>query len=279
MGVSHYFKKIRQLIMAQTEKVKNKSIEEPKKKLETLLVLSAFVIGYFYIYIYQNMLHIEVKLIDLQTLIQMPIIALVILPLIHYLIIKPDPLQRSPSQRKSIRFFQNEFPSKYLLERCKKCREDEHSCRNYIKPESYTHVRYWFNDIFHGEIERENPRIVEDTFEKGYTCKLLYYLSWILSFLVALAIGTVVFHHVYLYIFDEFRVNVTALQILFPLVSGGIIILIKILNRADASRPSGCWQAWREVNRMNVSWLRSHEDSLVSLICHDGGETKEFTEK
>lgn len=265
--------------MTQTEKVKDKSIEEPKKRLETLLVLSAFVIGYFYIYIYQNMLHIEVKLIDLQTLIQMPLMALVIFPLIRYLIIKPDPLQRSPSQRKSIRFFQNEFPSKYLLERCKKCREDEHSCRNYIKPESYAHVRYWFNDIFHGEIERENPRIVENTFEKGYTCKLVCYLSWILSFFVALAIGTVVFHHVYLYIFDEFGVNVTALQILFPLVSGGIIILIKILNRADESRPSGCWQAWREVNRMNVSWLRSHEDSLVSLICHDGGETKEFTEK
>jgi len=96
---------------------------------------------------------------------------------------------------------------------------------------------------------------------------------------VALAIGTVVFHHVYSYIFDEFRVDVTALQILFPLVSGGIIILIRTLNRADASRPSGCWQAWREVNRMNVSWLRSHEDFLVSLICHDGGETKEFREK
>ena len=265
--------------MTQTEKVKNKSIEEPKKKLECLLVLSAFFIGYLYIYIYQNMLHIEVKLIDFQTLIQKPLIALVILPLILYLIIKADPLQRSPSQRKSIRFFQDEFPSKYLLERCKKCIEDESSCRNYIKPESCAHVRYWFYDIFHGEIEKENPMAVKDTFAKGYRCKLVYYFSWSLSFFVALAIGTVVFHHVYLYLFDEFRIVVTASQILFPLVSVGVIILIKTLNRADASRPSGCWQAWREVNRMNVSWLRSHEDFLVNLICHAGGEAKEFREK
>lgn len=265
--------------MTQTEKVKNKSTEEPKKRLESLLVLSAFVVGYFYIYIYQNMLHIEVKLVDLQTLIQMPLIALVIFPLIRYLIIKPDPLQRSPSQRKSIRFFQNEFPSKYLLERCKKCREDENSCRNYIKPESYTHVRYWFHDIFHGEIEKENPQMVKDTFEKGYTCKLVCYLSWILSFFVALAIGTVVFYHVYLYASGKFTVDLTALQILFPLVSGSIIILIRTLNRADASRPSGCWQAWREVNRMHVSWLISHEDFLVNLICRAGGEAKKFREK
>lgn len=91
--------------MRRTQKVKSKSIEEPKKRLERLLQLSAFIIGYLYTYVYQNMLHIKVNLIDFQTLIQMPLVALVILPLIHYLIIKSDPLQRSPSQRKPIRFF------------------------------------------------------------------------------------------------------------------------------------------------------------------------------
>jgi hypothetical protein len=266
--------------MRQTQKVKNKkSIEEPKKRLERLLGLSAFVISYFYIYVYQNMLHIKVKLIDLQTLIQMPLISVVILPLIRYLIIKPDPLQRSPSQRKSIRFFQNEFPSRYILGRCERCVENKNSCPNYIKAESYIHVKYWFHDIFHGEIEKDDPRSVKDTFEKGYTCKLLYYLSWILGILAALAIITIVFHHFFLYFIGKFKIDLAAPQILFPLVCLGILILISELNKADEKKPSGCWQAWREINRMHVSWLKEHEDYLVKLICQAGGETKKFIAK
>lgn len=254
--------------------------EAIKKRLERLLVISTLFTGYLYIYIYQNMFHIEVKLINLNSLIQMPLIALIIIPLIRYLIIKPDPLQRSPSKRKSIRFFQNEFPSKYLLERCERCIEDEKSCPNYIKAESYSHVRYWFNDIFHDKIEKENPRMVENTFEKGYFCKLLYYLSWVLCIFSILGIIIIVFHHIYLYyFFKEIKVDLTSLQILYPLVCISIIILIKRLNKLDANTPSGCWQAWREINRMHISWLGSHENFLINLICYDKGGTKRFKEK
>ena len=272
-------KKYGELIMRGNQKAKNDSIEEPKKKLEKLLVLSAFLIGYFYIYVYQNMLNIKVELFDFQTLIQMPLIALVIIPLIHYLIIKPDPLQRSPSRRKPIRFFQNEFPSKYILERCRRCTEDENSCKNYIKAESFTHVKYWFDDIFHGAIEEENPRVVKDTFAKGYTCKLLYYLSWILGIFFVLGILITIFHHIYLYFFDSFKVELISYQILFPLGCIILIILIKSLNKPNDKAPSGCWQAWREINRIHVSWLKSHEDLLVNLICQSGGGTKRFEEK
>jgi len=265
--------------MNQTQIAKNKSIEEPKKRLERLLILTAFVGGYFYIYVYQNMLHIQVKLVDFQTLIQMPIIGLVIIPLIRYFIVKPDPLQRSPSRKKPIRFFQNEFPSKYILGRCKRCVEDESSCPNYIRADSYGHVRYWFNDIFHDKIEKEDAKSVSNTFEKGYTCKLLYYSTWILGFLFILALITIVFHHVYLYFSDKFRVELTALQILFPLVGIIMIILTKTLNRSDENNPSGCWQAWREINRIHISWLQSHEDFLVNLICQAGGGTKRFRKK
>lgn len=254
--------------------------EAIKKRLERLLIISTLFIGYLYIYIYQNMFHIEVKLINLTSLIQMPLIALIIIPLIKYLIIKPDPLQRSPSKRKSIRFFQNEFPSKYLLERCARCIEDDKSCPNYIKVESYSHVRFWFNDIFHNKIEKENPKMVENTFEKGYICKLLYYFSWILCIFTILGIIIIFFHHICLYYsFKEIKVDLTSFQILYPLVCVSIFILIKILNKPDANTPSGCWQAWREVNRMQISWLGSNENFLINLICYDKGGTKRFKEK
>jgi len=265
--------------MSAFKKLKSNAIEEPKRRLEWLLILCALVIGYFYIYVYQNILHIEVEFINLQTLIQIPAISVIVIPLIRYLLVKPDPLQRSPSKRQAIRFFQNEFPSKYILERCQRCIEDEKSCPNYIKAQSYDHIRHWFYDIFRGAIETEDPRRVRDTFEKGYSCKLLYYLTWILGFALAIAMITILYHHAYLFIKEGWTVSITALQIFFPLACAGLIILIKIMNNPDESAPSGCWHAWREINRMHVSWLRSHDDLLVNLICHKGTGTKSFKER
>ena len=261
------------------KRIRTTSIEEPKQRLERLLIISAVALGYFYIYLYQNMLHIKVDFVDLKTLLQIPVISIIVIPLILYLIVKPDPLQRSPSQKKEIKFFQNEFPSRYILDRCQRCIEDETSCRNFIKPQSYDHVRHWFQDIFHGAIEKESPRAVRDTFEKGYTCKLLYYLRWILIFVSILAIATTVLYHLYLYFVGQFRFEVSVLQMLFIIICICIVILIGRLNVPDENSPSGCWQAWREINRMHVSWLRSHDDILVNVICNKGGGNKRFREK
>lgn len=253
--------------------------EDPRKRLELLLSVVTIFVGYAYLYIYQNILHIKVALYDLYTLLEMPVIAAIVLPLIYYLIIKADPLQRSPSQWKAIRFFQNEFPSRYILERCKRCIENENTCPNYIKAESYTHIKYWFKDIFHGPIESEDPGSVKDTYEKGYTCKLVYYLSWILTVFSVLAMVLMLFQHLYLYIFKTLKFDCTPLQILFPLGCIGIVILIKTLNKADDKSPSGCWHAWREINRMHVSWLKANNALLVQLICRASGGTKMFREK
>jgi len=252
---------------------------DPRKRLEALLQAAALIIGYFYIYVYQDMLHIKVPLFSLQSLLRMPIVAIIIMPLIHYIIVKADPLQRSPSQRKTIRFFQKEFPSKYLLERCRKCIYDQKSCRSYITEDSYDHVRYWFQDILHGSIEKKNPKIVKDTYRKGYICKLLYYLSWILIGFCLLATITIIFYHIYLCCSKTLELNVTALQVFFPLTCVGIWTLIKILHKPSNNKPSGCWQAWREINRMHVGWLRNNEVLLVNLICKANGNDKQFREK
>lgn len=249
---------------------------EPKERLELLLILCALAIGYFYIYIYQDILHIEVRLVDLQTLIQVPIISIIVIPLTKYLLVKPDPLQRSPSKRRAIRFFQNEFPSRYILERCQRCIEDEKSCPNYIKEASYAHVRYWFNDILHGAIEKEDPSRVRSTFEKGYTCKLLYYLTRVLRFAFAVAIMTILYGLAWLSINEVSALSITSLQIIFPIICVSIIVLINVANSSDEKKPSGCWQAWREINRMHISWLRGHDNSLVDIICHDGTGAKTF---
>ncbi|MHB8084836.1 MAG: hypothetical protein ACYDHZ_03345 [Dehalococcoidia bacterium] len=256
------------------------TINDPKTKLQSLSILCGLVIGYFFIYIYQNILHIHVEFYDLNTLVQIPIISAIVVPLIYYLLIKADPLQRSPNNGKEIRFFQNEFPSKYLLKRCQRCIENESTCPNYIKLDSYDHIRYWFQDIFHGIIEKKDPQSVRDTFEKGYNCKLVYYLTWILAVFLTTAIVTILGYNIYLLIINGvLNIDVTTLQIIFPVTCAVIIIVIKIMNNPNENNPSGCWQAWREINRMHVSWLRNNEGLLVGLICHNGSGTKTFKER
>lgn len=253
-------------------------IEDPRTRLEVLLQTSALIAGYFYIYIYQDMLHISVQLLSLRSLYQMPIVALVIIPLLRHILVKPDPLQRSPSQMKAIRFFQKELPSKYLLERCTRCIETPESCRNYINKDSFDHVRYWFN-IFHGPMEKENSGVEKETYWKGYRCKLLYGLSWILPTFFILALLTILVHHLYLYIIGKSEFDFQPLYVYYPLICGSIWILIKVSNKVDDNKPSGCWQAWRQINRIHIGWLRSNEDVLVSFICVTNGNDKQFTEK
>jgi hypothetical protein len=61
--------------------------------------------------------------------------------------------------------------------------------------------------------------------------------------------------------------------------TGGFIIVIRTLHSPDEKKPSGCWQAWREINRIQVSWLKGHENLLIELTCQASGGTKQFQER
>jgi hypothetical protein len=250
--------------------------KDPRKMLEALLQISGLLVGYFYIFVYQDVLNIKIKLISLEALVEIPIVAVVIIPLIKYIIVKPDALQRSPSKRKSIRFFQKEFPSNYLLNRCARCVETKKTCKNFVTEENFNHIRHWYK-IFHEKMKKESHGSVEDTYWKGYTCKLLYYLQWILltAFIASLPLAAV---HAYFIVESRFIGEVNTIQFIYPLICGGMWILINILNKPDKNKPSGCWHAWREINRMHVGWLRDNEPVLVDLICKSNGNNKQFKE-
>jgi len=254
-------------------------VKDPRKRIEYLMIITLICIGYFYIYVYQNMIGIDVPFIGLESLIELPIIAIIVIPLVKLIIVKSDPLQRSSSKNKTIRFFQKEFPSNYIFNRCQTCIENENTCINYINPGSYAHISYWFRDLFHGKIERDDPMVIKETFEKGYTCKLVFYLSWVLLIFFILSLVTTGVHYIILYLTDNLVFALIAWQIIFPVLCLSIWGLIKILNRPDEKNLSGCWQAWRQINGIHVSWLGSNESLLVDLICHANSGTKHYLKR
>lgn len=254
--------------------------EDPRQRLELLLNIVALLAGYYYFYIYQDVFNINVPLLSLKSLLAMPLIATVIIPLIRYLIIRPDPLQRSPSKTKHIAFFQNEFPSAYILERCQRCHDNEETCENFITEESKTHIRIWMHEIFHGPIEKENPSIVNETYEKGYTCKLMYYTSWIFFIFSIGSFLTILIPALTNYIFTHnFALNISRVKIISPVFMFIAMLLILYLNSANHDNPSGCWHAWREINRIHISWMKKNDDLLNKSVCQVNNANKEFRTK
>jgi hypothetical protein len=253
-----------------------KIFNDPKRNIEYMLNIALILLVYLYIYVYQGILifQFQVDFIGLNVL-QIPIVSVLVIPLVHYLFIKSDPLQRSPSNLKAIRFFQREFPSRYLLERCKNCKEDQSTCINYVIDSSVA-GRYWFRDIFHGQIEKQNQSVVSETFSKGYTCKLVYYLTWSLFSIGALGLITVISDFIYAKAVGDPITTITW-EILFPIVCFVLVGLITMTNKVDINRPTGCWQAWREVNSEHWSWMRDNEAKIQNIICHRGGGVKSFS--
>jgi hypothetical protein len=253
---------------------------DPRKRLERILALCGLLLGYYFAYFFQNALHFPIRLVDMDSLVKMGLVTAIIIPLIHYVFVKRDPLQRSPSKTGAIAFFQREFPSKYLLLRCEQCVEDESSCSSFLKPDEATHGRLWFREIFHGVLEKSYPGVGRETFKKGYACKLLYGLTGLFTFFGTLAALLLIGHNIWRYSFlGASTIDVSAEQVFFLSVCVVVAVYIRLAHRANIEAPSGCWHAWREINRQHISWMRDNEPILNQLVCQRSGSTKTYRPK
>jgi hypothetical protein len=266
--------------MAILQKIRGFALpSDPKTKLQHLLNISAIIVGYFYVWTFQDFLRIQVAFIDLTTLLRLPIITLIIFPLVKYGYIKQDWLQRGRPKLKSVRFFQLQFPSLYIKERCNRCVEAPQTCKNYISPESRDHTSFWLNKIF-PIIKSRQEEDAARTFEKGYTCKLIFGLEVVLLFFVIVSVLTAAWKPVLdLILHKPLVVSVGPLQIIFVLVCLGITGLLRTLHSPDLKSPTGCWHAWREVNDALKLWMRTNDPTLVDLVCHAGSNNKSFVQK
>ncbi len=251
---------------------------DPRKKIDRLSGYALVVFAYFYFFVFQILVDIQTKFTDFETIIRAPIMALLILPLINRGIIKPDPLQRSFSKGKKIRFFQRYFASNYLLERCQRCREDQNTCCNYLDDRSEKQNYYWFRLIF-PEIENNHPGIKEETYEKGYTCKLLFIIVLFCKVFITISILALVAYHTYLYFIGQLEIMISGQQIAFLIACVMIWIIIGGLNRANINRPTGCWHAWRAINLSHITWMEINSAFLDDKICQANGIQKQFIQK
>jgi hypothetical protein len=251
----------------------------PKAKLQRLLNISAIVVGYFYVWTFQEFLKIHVAFIDVSSLLRLPIISLVVFPLVKYGYVKQDWLQRGRPNLRSVRFFQAQFPSLYIKARCARCVETAQTCKNFISPQSRDHNSYWLDSIF-PVIKAKQKEQASRTFERGYICKLVFGLQVVLVTFIVISLLTVASRPV----LDLIRrrpvsISVTPSQLIFILLCVLVAGLLRLLNSPNLNSPTGCWHAWREINDAHKLWMRNNEPILVNAICHAGGNNKTFVER
>lgn len=258
------------------------SLKGDKLRLEVQLGVTSFAAAYLYVWAFQDLLGLHLKLVAFDLFLKAPLISLVAFPLVFYGYVKADPLQRSHYHWPAVRFFQAEFPSLYILHRCERCIERVH-CRNFISPESGNYTTYWLRDLWRPVFRNQHPEEFKNTFRRGYTCKLLFGTKTLaITFLLIGAI-TVLAAAGKQFIYarlskTQFHVPLRTPHLIFL---GGCLLVwfaISRLNIPDPTYPTGCWQAWREINRGHVLWLRHNEELLVEVICHAGGNDKTFHE-
>lgn len=252
---------------------------DPKARLERLLNISAIVIGYFYVWTFQEYLRIHVAFIDISTLLRLPIITLVVFPLVKYAYVKQDWLQRGRPNLESVRFFQAQFPSLYIRDRCARCVETPETCTNFIGPQSRDHNSYWLDSIF-PIIKRNQKAQALRTFERGYTCKLVFGLEMVLVAFIVISIATIGWEP-FLHLIQRHPIAVrfAPRHVIFILLCILVLGFLRALNSPDMTRPTGCWHAWREINDAHKLWMRNNEPTLVNNICHAGGNKKSFVQR
>jgi hypothetical protein len=248
----------------------------PKARLEWLQAAMVVLLAGLTLYVYQDVLGLHFSLKQLGGTLQLPLFAVVILPYLTYVLVRSDPLQRNRPRGGATKFFQDQYPSKYILERCKSCREGP-SCNNRLTEDGRDHENYWLDDIFHGPLERQRPESIKRTFERSYTCKLIFASEWLLGVSAAISLVVAAFHLGYQSVPEgRFALLRHPLQIAFPVLLLIALWVIAWLNRIDDKNPTGCCAAWKQVNNGHIVWMRDHDYELARVVCHARGNQLTF---
>lgn len=251
-----------------------------KKSLEIQLEVTAFAAAYLYLWTFENLLGLHLRFVRFDIFLKTPLISLVAFPLVFYGYVKADPLQRSHFSWRSVSFFQAEFPSLYIRERCQRCNMKAR-CRNFISPTSTDHTTYWLRDLWRPHFGNQHPDEFRNTFRRGYTCKLIFGTELLALTFLALGAITVtsaeITQLIWAYTSNHvFHSPVQVEQMVFLVGCFLIWLALSRLNIPDVVNPTGCWQAWREINRGHVLWLKENDGLLVEVICHAGGNNESF---
>ncbi|HAF61272.1 MAG TPA: hypothetical protein DCK95_02985 [Anaerolineaceae bacterium] len=172
--------------------------------------------------------------------------------LIYTLIVSTDKLADINSKSKYAKAFQRYWPSRYISEHF----DIDINSANYI----------WFEKNFNTWEKSDSSRNSQykRTFERGYQCRLVYYLIIVLSlFIIFSAIQLII----------EFIVMKQFLLIdnyLWKCIFLGIALVsyltVKGSNKIKEDKKSGVWKKYDEINQLHIDWIEENSELIENQI-------------
>lgn len=248
----------------------------PRARLEWLQSVVVVMLTGLTLSVYQDVFGFRFGFKELWSTVELPVFAVVILPYITYVVVRSDPLRHLRTRFGPVKFYQEQFPSSYLVRRCESCHE-EPACCNGLRKRNGDYVNYWFDELFHGSLEQLRPVSIHDTFEIGYTCKLVFASQCLLGVFAAFSLIIAAYDVTNRSILaGRFVLHLSSAQMAMPFMLFLFAWVIYALNKPDPANPTGCWAAWKEVNNGHRVWMRDHDDDLVRIVCHARGNGLTF---
>ena len=252
-----------------------------KARVQYLQALTALFLTVLFLSAHAHVFEVKVPALLSEVWWTARLISLVVVPAITYWLVRPDPLQSGRPGRlaKKTRFFQEQFPSRWLIARCLRCQETPETCRACLTSRADDASQVWFR-IFKDDIGAALPEERERTFRRGYTCKFVWGNEWLLLAFLGLSVLVAAFQR--MMEAEEWggphQWALTGKQVLFVVGCAAVWTASNLLNRAG-KQATGCWKLWREVNRHHTMWMEEHPDVLKQKVCCRLGEDKSFRPK
>ncbi|MHA1232870.1 MAG: hypothetical protein ACTSPQ_19755 [Candidatus Helarchaeota archaeon] len=170
------------------------------------------------------------------------------------------------------KFFLDNMPSKYLLERCKQCSKFN-ECENVLTEKTYISAWFYIFDNLFPEYLRNY------SFMTTAMCRVIYYLKYIS--LIFFIFATIYFLILSINYFVFFFYGVSLIQnpliyikgllykLIFIIFFVTVYIIIKKTNRPDEN-PTGIWKRWRGLRNDLEFWLEINKETLTKVICERG---------
>jgi len=180
--------------------------------------------------------------------------ALLIVEYILFVVISSDDTlyYGNPKKNRFTRAFQKDLPSKHLAE--------------VLNVDIDTAKYLWFNEFNKwGDVNHERHEERQRTFQRGYSCRFVYYLWVVGKLLLVLSIlwlaveAGLVKWTSYEIQKMEAKLAIAALLIVF-------LTALRFFNRTSDRNQTGVWRRFSEINKRHCAWIDENLDLFKSAL-------------
>lgn len=175
-------------------------------------------------------------------------IALLIVEYILFVVISSDDTlyYGNPEKNRFTRAFQKDLPSKHLAA--------------VLNVDIETAKQLWFDEFNKwGDVTHERHEDRQRTFQRGFSCRFVYYLWVVCRLLLALSVLWLGVEAI-LVIWASYEIPKLEAKLAIALLLIVFLTALGFFNRTSNTNPTGVWRRFSEINKRHCAWIDENID-------------------